>query len=65
MFLVGSKSELVEKRAVPSVFGHRKKEEIKQCVMFKEVSAFNDLDSIMELFNEIGVAIVHHGEKIG
>ena len=33
--------------------------------MFKEVSAHDDVDSIMELFNEIGVAIVRHGERIG
>ena len=30
--------------------------------MFKEVSAHNNIDSIMELFNEIGVAIVRQGK---
>ena len=30
--------------------------------MFKEVSAHKNIDSIMELFNEIGVAIVRQGK---
>ena len=47
MFLVGNKSDLVESRAVPYNFGHRKKQEIRQCLMFKETSAYNDIDSIM------------------
>ena len=62
MFLVGNKSDLVESRAVPQNFGNRKKQEIRQCVMFKETSAHNDVDSILQLFNEIGIAIVRQGK---
>ena len=62
MFLVGNKSDLAESRAVPQNYGHRKKQEIRQCVMFKETSAYNDVDSILQLFNEIGVAIVRQGK---
>ena len=47
MFLVGNKSDLAESRAVPKNYGHHKKQEIRQCVMFKETSAYNDIDSIM------------------
>ena len=62
MFLVGNKTDLTESRAVPLSSGQFKKQEIRQCVMFKETSAHNDVDSILQLFNEIGIAIVRQGK---
>ena len=59
LLLVGNKSDLNEQRSVPTNYGHRKRQEIgEKCVMFKETSAFNDVESIMSLFDEIGKAIV-------
>ena len=58
LFLVGNKSDLSDQRAVPQNYGQNKCKEIPECVMFKETSAFNDVESILALFNEIGIAII-------
>ena len=58
LFLIGNKSDLSTQRAVPLAYGQRRAQEIPQCVMFKETSAFNDVESIQALFNEIGTAII-------
>ena len=58
LFLVGNKSDLSKQRAVPKIFGERKQQEIRECAMFKETSAYNDVGSILSLFDEIGKAII-------
>ena len=65
LFLVGNKSDLSDQRAVPETYGKNKKNEIPECVMFKETSAFSDVQSILSLFNEIGIAIIRkkHASK--
>lgn len=57
-FLIGNKSDLSEQRAVPKIHGQRKSKEIENCIMFKETSTFNDVASVMALFDEIGKEVV-------
>ena len=52
--IVGTKSELKQSRAVPlapSAFTKRLQEEMPNCKIVMEVSAYEDMDSVNRLFN--------------
>ena len=57
-FLLGNKSDLSYDRAVAERWGENKSAEIPECVMFKETSTYNDIESIEVIFKEIGAAII-------
>lgn len=61
VFLVGNKMDLEEQRAVSYAQGASKKRITDKCVYFTETSAYSNVESITNLFDEIGKAIVRKG----
>jgi len=49
---------------VPHAFGSRLARENPKAVMFKETSAYNDIESIMSLFDAIGREVVKRGMSV-
>ena len=57
--IVGSKSDLTDNRAVPKAFGQKLKKEIPNCKFNIETSAYTELDSIHQLFTQVGQEIIN------
>ena len=59
--IVGSKSDLAQNRAVPAIFAKRLQNEIPNCKFTIETSAFENINSIEELFNQVSREIIEGG----
>ena len=59
--LVGSKCDLSEHRAVPGHYGKRLMKTIKNCQFAMETSAFENIETIQELFDTISKHIIDGG----
>ena len=49
--IVASKSDLTQNRAVPTIFAQRLKKELPNCKFTVETSAYENIDSIKQLFS--------------
>lgn len=56
--IVGSKSDLAQNRAVPAVFAQRLRSEMPNCKFTIETSAFENIETIDQLFSQVGREIV-------
>jgi len=56
--IVGSKSDLVKNRAVPSFHAMKLKNEYKNCKFTTETSAYENIETIEQLFSQIGQLII-------
>ena len=59
--IVGSKSDLAANRAVPAIFANKLKKDIPNCRFTIETSAFENIDTIQQLFDQVGREIVDGG----
>ena len=59
--IVGSKSDLAANRAVPGIFAKRLQSEMPNCKFTIETSAFENINSIHELFNQVSHEIIEGG----
>ena len=59
--VVGSKSDLAANRAVPAVFAQRLRKELPNCKFAMETSAFENVGTINQLFEQIGREIIEGG----
>ena len=59
--IVGSKADLAANRAVPAVYAQRLKKELPNCKFTIETSAFENIETIEELFNQVSREIIAGG----
>lgn len=62
LFFVGNKSDLTVQRVVPESYGNQMVRDNPKAMSFRETSAYNDVESIQALFEEIGIALVRSGK---
>ena len=59
--IVGSKSDLTDHRAVPLHYAKRMQKDTPNCRFTMETSAFENIETIEDLFNQIGQHIIQGG----
>ena len=59
--IVGSKSDLTDHRAVPLHYAKRMQKDTPNCRFTMETSAFENIETIEDLFNQIGQHIIEGG----
>ncbi len=59
--IVGSKSDLANNRAVPIAYAKKFQKTMPNCSFTTETSAYEDITTIKQLFDEIGSSIIEQG----
>lgn len=62
--IVGSKCDLVKNRAVPTFHAVKLQKEYANCKFTMETSAYENIETIEQLFNQIGQYIIQEGKYI-